>query len=109
MKNLPPAVQEDHRYLQFRIHSDKNFNMDEIVNSFWDAVLDFNGSKGVSKSDFWFIANRFSDGEQTGTVKVREEKSDDIRAALTLLENISGKKCFVEVYKESGTLKSIDE
>lgn len=107
MKRLPPAIQEKHRYLEFRIHGGE-FEIGEVVDAVWEAALDYLGEKGCAEANFWMIGNKFDEEKQQGIIKVNRKREDDLRAALTLIEQISGEEAFIEVTGVSGTMKGLE-
>lgn len=107
MKRLPPAIQEKHRYLKFRIHCGE-FELGEVVDSVWDSALRYMGEKGCAEAGLRIIGNKFEEERQEGVVRVNREREEDMRAALTLIQRISGEKAFLEVKGVSGTLKALE-
>jgi len=109
MKRLPPAMREKRRYLRFRVRSENDFELGEIVDSFWDVVVDYHGVEGTSKIDPWVIGNLFDEGSQRGIVRVNKGHEDSLRAALCMLEEVDGEDVLVEVEKVSGSLKKVKD
>jgi len=107
INRLPPSLREKQRYLKFSVHTEEDVDLGEVVNAIWDSALDYLGEQGCSEANLWVIGNRFDEGEQTGTVRVRREKEDDLRAALTLVDQIGGEKGFISVEKVSGSIKKL--
>lgn len=107
MKQLPPTLREDHRYLRFRIHSRNGVEFGDVVAEFWGAILDYLGSKGASKASPWVIKNQWDQDEQVGVLKVERSSEKDVRAALSLIKDFEGEKSVVETVRTSGTLKSL--
>ncbi|MFB6190419.1 MAG: Rpp14/Pop5 family protein [Candidatus Nanohaloarchaea archaeon] len=107
IKRLPPAIQEEHRYLEFQVHCESQVELGDVVNAVWDAALGFDGSRGASEMDFWIIGNRFSEKDQRGIVKVNRHSEEELRAALALIDSLGGEKGLIEVTQVSGTLESL--
>jgi RNase P/RNase MRP subunit POP5 len=107
MKNLTPAMQEDTRYLKFRVHAEENVKISELVNGFWDVAIDFLGSKNLSHATPWIIANKFDEEKQEGVIRVNKEYEEGLRAALTLVHEFEGKEGFLQVKKVSGSLSGV--
>lgn len=106
MKQIPPAIQENSRYLSFGIHGEKK-ELGEVVEAVWNSALDYMGTKGVSDAKIWIIGNKFNRKKQEGIIKVKENKEDDLRAALTINNGFEDKS-FIKVKKTSGTLNSLE-
>lgn len=109
MKRLPPAIQEKQRYLSFRVRSEMDAEIGDVVDAVWKASLNYLGSKDSSKADFWVIGNRFDEEKQEGVIKVNRGSGDDLRAAITMIDRIGGEKGFIEVMEVSGTMKSLED
>lgn len=108
MKSLPPSLRENRRYLKFRVHSDEKKELGEVVDAVWNSCLSYIGTAGCSEANFWVIGNRFDEDTQEGIIKVRRQKEDEVRAALTMINQIGGSSGFIEVKRVSGTLEALD-
>lgn len=108
MKRLPPAIQEEQRYLEFQLHSDEKHELGDVVDAVWDAVLEFLGSKEASRADIWIMGDEFQESEQRGVIQVNRDAVNEVRAALALLDEIDGVKAFIRVTQVSGTLDPLD-
>ena len=106
MKRIPPAIQEDYRYLRFKVRGDRK-DIGEVVDAVWNSATKFMGTKGVSKADIRIIGNKFDEEEQEGVIKVHRDMEDDLRAALALnLEFEDGS--FLSIEKVSGTISNLE-
>lgn len=109
LNNLPPSLRQKSRYLKFRIHSEENIDLGEFVDEVWDQCLDYLGTRGTSEVDFWIIKNQFKEKDQKGIIKVKRDKTEDLRAVLGLINNIEGKKSVIEVTAVSGSIKQLKD
>lgn len=109
MKRLPPSIQEKKRYLKFRIHSEEDVELGEVVNAVWNSALNFLGSKSASKADFWILGNKFDEKEQEGVIRVNQDMEQELRAALALIDRVDSEEAFLEILDVSGTLKSLED
>ncbi len=107
MKDLQPAMREDTRYLKFRIHSDQERSISEVVEAFWSTAISYMGTKDLSKAQPWFIANKFDEEKQEGVIKVNKEYVAELRAALILVDAFGQDKSFLTVEKISGSVSSL--
>ncbi|QGA80740.1 Rpp14/Pop5 family protein [Candidatus Nanohalobium constans] len=105
MKRIPPAIQENQRYLKFKVRGEYK-EIGEVVDAVWDSATKYMGTQGASKCDLWIIGNKFDEEKQEGVVKINREMEDDFRAALTLNTGFDD-DTFLSVEKASGTLKSL--
>lgn len=108
MKKLPPSLREKQRYFKFQIHSEENIDLGELVDAVWDSSLSYLGVKGCSEANFWVIGNKFEEEKQEGVIRVRRSEEDNIRAVLTMVDEIGGKDAVVEVEQVSGSVKKLD-
>jgi ribonuclease P/MRP protein subunit POP5 len=107
VKPLPPSIREKQRYLKFRIHAEEDVEFGEFVETVWDTVLGYMGSKDAGKANHWIIKNKFSESDPEGVIKVERSSVNDFRAALTLIDSFGGKNGFVEVTEISGSIKKL--
>jgi RNase P/RNase MRP subunit POP5 len=104
MKRIPPAIQEKERYLKFRVHGAEK-EIGEVVDAVWESAIRYMGSQGASEADIRILGDRFSEEDQTGIVRVRADKEDDLRAALALDPCMDD--AFFSVEKVSGTVTGL--
>ena len=109
LNRLPPALRKKNRYLKFKIHSEEVVELGEVVEAVWESCLNFLGTRGTSQVDFWIIGNQFNEEKQEGIIKVKREKIDDFRAAITLVDSMGGQKAFIQVEKVSGSIKKLKD
>lgn len=109
LKRLPPALRQKQRYLKFKVHSEEDVSLGELVDAVWDNCLSYLGTKETSEADFWIIGNRFNEEKQEGIARVSRDKLDDFRAALCLLEKIDDKKAFLRVERVSGSIEKLKD
>ncbi|MFB6200266.1 MAG: Rpp14/Pop5 family protein [Candidatus Nanohaloarchaea archaeon] len=109
MKQLPPTLRHDYRYIKFEINSEQELEIGEVVDSIWDAALNYMGEKNAGRANIWVIGNQFNQEKQQGVIKVRREYEDDLRAALTLIEKVNSQKCFFQTVKVSGAIKNLKD
>lgn len=109
LNQLPPALRQKGRYLRFKIRSEEDVELGELVDTVWDKCLSYLGTKETSEADFWVIGNQFNEDKQVGIAKVNREKVDDFRASLALIEEIGDEKVIINVRKVSGSLKKLKD
>ena len=109
LNRLPPALRQKKRYLKFKIYSEGEIALGELVDSVWEECLSYLGTKETSEADFWIIGNQFNKEKQEGIAKVKREKADEFRASLGLIEKINGEKVVVKVTEVSGSIKNLKD
>lgn len=107
MKQLPPAIQENHRYLLFKVHGE-NKGLGEVVRAVWNSTLDYMGVKGSGQAETWIIGNKFNKKKQEGIVEVKQSREDDLRAALTVNNGFED-ETFLSIEKTSGTIENLKQ
>lgn len=107
MKNLQPSMKENTRYLKFKVHSEKNIDFSDLVETFWENSISYLGEKELSDANPWLIANRYDEEKHEGVVRVNRDFEDDLRAALTLINSIGKKDAFIQVRKISGSISGL--
>jgi RNase P/RNase MRP subunit POP5 len=106
MKEIPPAIQGKHRYLEFKVNGESK-DLGEVVDAIWSCALKYMGTSGVSRADFRIIGNKFEEEEQRGVIKVEKVKEDDLRAALCLNSGFED-DMFLSIERTSGTLSGLE-
>lgn len=108
MKNLQPAMKDSTRYIKFKIHSDEEIVLSEMVEVFWATTSSYMGVKELSDANPWFIGNKFNEKRQEGVIRVKREYLEDLRASLCLIDQFSSNKCFISVKNVSGNITGLD-
>lgn len=104
-----PSFKESQRYLKLSIHAQEKIEFKELLDSVWEALLDYMGEKDTSKANPWLIKNKFDFEEQKAILKVTQGSEKDVRASLALQNSIDGERAFIEVERQSGTLKGVEK
>lgn len=107
MKRLPPSIQEETRYLRFKIHAEETVEFSEAVDQLWQTLMNESGTVELSKADAWIIKNRYDEEKSTGVLRVNRDMVDQVRSALLFLTEIEDEKVFVEVEKVSGMIDKL--
>lgn len=107
MKRLPPSIQEETRYLRFKIHVEETVEFSEAVDQLWQTLMNEIGTVELSKADAWIIKNRYDEEENSGVIRVNRDMVDQVRSALLFLTVIEDEKVFVEVEKVSGMIDKL--
>lgn len=104
-KTLPSSMRKKRRYLAFEILSEDDVSFDQLVDSFWDALLDFLGEFGTSRTDVWFVKDSWDERRQRGLVRCNHKTVEDVRAALALIKDMDGQRVIVNTLGVSGTME----
>lgn len=102
-KPLKPSLRERNRYMTFTVTGDIQPNRKQIVDGIWASLLKMYGEVGASQTSMWVM-----DWEQTknsGILKVNHKSVEMLRASMTLLKELNGKKIKTDVSRVCGTLK----
>jgi len=77
----------------------------DILNSLWASIWKYFGLKEASKVGLWLLDINFVTG--FGIVRCSHQTKEIVVSALTLINEISGKKIILSPIKTSGTIRSI--
>jgi RNase P/RNase MRP subunit POP5 len=102
-----PVRRYKRRYVAFRVSGLKQFSDAEVSGAFKDAIRRVYGYHGLSKMGLKFI--EFSHKEQEGIIRCNHSHIREMRAAIALLDQISGVQVAATVVRVSGTLRSLRE
>ncbi|MFB6166984.1 MAG: Rpp14/Pop5 family protein [Candidatus Nanohaloarchaea archaeon] len=109
LKTLPSSLRGKKRYIVFEILAERNREIGQVVDEFWDAMLEFLGQEGVSRAEPWILGDLFDEERQRGGVKVDKDMVEEVRAALALVTDIDGEDATVQVLGVTGTMDSARE
>ena len=105
MKQMPPAIQEKHRYLKFKVRG-KQKNLGEVIEAVWKSATKYMGTNGASKANIWIIGNKYNKKKQEGVIRVNQDRENDLRAALTINNGFKD-QTYLSIEKVPGTLKNL--
>jgi len=106
LNSLPSSLRERRRYIIFEVMSRSKLDFGEVVESVWNAILDFVGQLKTGKASVWVVKDLYDSEEQRGAIKVTNDYVEDVRAAISLINEINDKKVIFSVLGVTGTLKS---
>lgn len=104
-KTLPPTMRDRKRYIAFEVVSEKPIDFPDVVNEMWASLLSLLGELGTSKANVWFVKDAWSQDRQIGLVRCEHNSTEQVRAAIGLITEISGKRVIVHSLGISGTMK----
>jgi len=105
-KILPPTLREKHRYIVFEIISEEPIEYKDFSKSVWLACLSFLGELKTSESEVKIIRNLFNPRTQQGVIRCRNDATEHVRAALSLITKIGEKNAIIKVLGITGTISS---
>ena len=103
IKPILPTLRERKRYLVFEIISDDTFNKNQVSKSISDSLLNYIGTKGVSKAGILFLEDKYNSNK--GIIKVAHKYVDDLKVALMSIKSINKKEVIFKTLGTSGILK----
>jgi len=106
-KTLRPTLRERNRYLVFEMVTDANVNRKQAVDAIWGSLLRMYGEAGAAKTSMWVMD--YEPAKKKGILKVNHMSANMLRACITVVTNISGRKARIDVLKTSGTLRKARE
>ena len=98
---------ERSRYILFKIIKEEKINFEPpvILNSIWKSIWRFFGMKEANKVGLWLID--LNEDKGLGLIRCAHQTKELIITALSLVNEISGKKIILSPIKTSGTIKTI--
>ena len=93
------------RYLAISLDSDDAFSEQEVSDALFQAVRELFGEYGVSSVRPRLI--EYDEEKRAGIVRCDRSSTREMRAALTLVTEISNSDAAVRVMAASGTIKSL--
>lgn len=96
------------RYILYKIYSEKHdINYQEVETAIRSAILDYLGTKLLSRANVWLIRDTYDPKTKTAIMRCNSDYVYDVVASLTLIQYIGDKKIKIEAVDVSGTIKSI--
>lgn len=105
IKILPSSLREKKRYAAFRAYSEQPLKREEVVRAIWNEVLAFFGENAASEINLWVM--NFDETSQKGFLVCGHREVRKVKAALTLVSMVNGKKVFLQTLGVSGTIKAL--
>ena len=102
-----PSERPSYRYIKVKIHSEGEISFSQLLEAYWDKVPEFIGVRELSDAEAWLIKNKFDKEDQEAVVRVERKFEDDMRAALTTVDDFSDNPGFLQVVKVSGSISSL--
>ncbi len=111
LKILIPTLRERKRYIAFQVISEEGeeFTYSDLESAVWDALLDFLGEYGLSKTSFWLLKECWNQKKQIGILMCNHKSVQEVIASLGLIERLGDNRITFKILKVSGTIKSIKE
>jgi ribonuclease P/MRP protein subunit POP5 len=105
IKPILPSLREKKRYLAFEIMSKKKIKtFSDVSKAVWHSMLQYMGEKGAAKAGVWLLADKYKENVQKGLIRVSHKYVNDLKASLTMIDNISGEEVIVRSLGVSGIL-----
>ncbi|MFH1774806.1 MAG: Rpp14/Pop5 family protein [Methanobacteriota archaeon] len=105
IKILPPSLREKKRYVAFRAYSEEPLKREEVIRAVWSETLAFFGENIASEINLWVL--NFDEASQKGFLVCSHREVGKVKAALTLVSMVNGKKVFLQTLGVSGTIKAL--
>jgi RNase P/RNase MRP subunit POP5 len=106
-KLLKPSSREKNRYLTFEVKPDMKLDRKAVVDAVWSSMIRLHGELGSAKTSLWIMD--WDEKSCRGILKANHKSVDLIRAATSLIDEISGKRARINILYVSGTLKKSRE
>ncbi len=104
LKPLRPSLREKKRYVVFEALPKKRLSVAHIAKTINLSILQYIGTKGSARAGAIVLNEKYNQNTQRGIIKVAHDSVDDLKAALTLNEDIT-----FQVLGVSGILKKAEK
>jgi len=105
-----PSAREKKRYLAFEIKSNQKMtDFEPIFHAIYQRCLCFLGELGMSKANIYILKDKWNPNLQRGLIRVNHNHAQEVRAALTQLDEINGVSVSMKTIGMSGILKKAQE
>lgn len=104
---IPATLRERNRYIAFELVCESPVSRSEVVKAVWGTLLRFVGELGASKTALWVMD--WDEEKKQGILKVNHSSLDEVRVALVLMTEASGKPVIFRTLGVSGTVKKTKE
>lgn len=105
-----PSAREKKRYLVFEISAkDKIDNFDPVYEAIYARCIRYLGELGMSKANIYILKDKWNESLQRGLIRVNNKHTHDLRAALSLVNEVNGQHVNVKTIGLSGILKKAQE
>lgn len=105
-KMLPPSLRSHKRYIVYHAISESPMAYGEFVNAIWNTLLALLGELAASDAKVWMIHNLYDANAQRGVIKCKRDSVEQVRAALSLIQQVGETRCVINVLGVTGTIKS---
>ena len=110
LKPLLPTLKEKKRYLAFEIISKSKITaFSEVSKAIWGSTLSFAGTKGAAKMGIWVLAEKYNTMKQKGLIRVEHKGMDELKASLSLINQIEQQPVIVRSIGASGILAKAEK
>lgn len=109
IKPILPSLREKKRYLAFEIVSNTKIeSFQSVSRAIWDYSLQFFGEKGVAQAGIWLLSDKYNPKTKRGLIRVNNRYVNDLKSALTLIDEIENNEVIVRSVGVSGILKKAE-
>tara|TARA_Y100000034_G_scaffold20758_2_gene23825 strand:+ start:10201 stop:10539 length:339 start_codon:yes stop_codon:yes gene_type:complete len=104
-KPLLPSLKQKKRYVVFEVISKDKLKYNDIKKEIDSVLISFLGELGYAKAGIMFINQKHK--FPYGMIKVNHKFVNELKAGLTLVKKVDGKKVIVKSVVTSGTIKKL--
>ncbi|MGC9517774.1 MAG: Rpp14/Pop5 family protein [Methanomicrobiales archaeon] len=113
LKILPSSIRDKKRYIAFEAVSQSNLNREDVIGLIWENSLNLYGECGTSKFGLWIMklwdqsSKKYeNDYYVKGIIQCNRNEVDKVRAAMSVITKIKGKRVVFHTLGVAGTIKS---
>ena len=91
--------------MAFEVITEGKINDSSAVSkAIWDKSLQYLGELGCAEAGIIILKDKYNNEKQRGLLRVNNRHLDKVRAALTMVEEVEGKKAIMKSVGVSGIL-----
>ncbi len=108
LKPLLPTLKEKKRYLAFEIISKSKIKaFSEVSKAIWASTLSFAGTNGAARMGIQIL--KYDPDKQKGLIRVAHRNIDELKASITLINQIENQPAIVRSIGASGILAKAEK
>ena len=106
IKPVLPSLREKKRYLAFEVISKSRLkSYDSLEKSIFDSLTQLIGEMGMAQAGIIMLKDKYNADKQRGLLRVSTKSLNQVRQALTFVQNIENQPVIVHTVGVSGILK----
>lgn len=103
-KTLPSSKRDNKRYVVYEVVSENTISIEDLSNAIWFSALNYLGELGAGRAGIMVIKDVYENNR--GLVKCNHNSTEEVKAALTLINRIGEAPLIIKILGVAGTIDS---